>query len=420
MMERVSPAQLKLFSSFSSCDDAWLSALSDQLSLRSAPAKTVLLNLGSTDRGELFLVEGTLVLEARDGRKSVIKSGSESAALPIARLRPSIYRVVALTPVRFLWVAPNLLRPAQEPEPAMQVEFTAQTANELARIEVQEDATTGSLYFDIHEDLKNDALALPTLPAVALRIREMIDSEQSNAEMVAKAAASDPAIAAKLLRISNSPLYRGQSHFETLTQAIVRLGMQSTKQIVTSFAVRELFTSDQPLLKQRLMALWQHSVEVAATCFVLARLNRGLNPEQALLTGLLHDIGVLAIISHAEHYPDIIATPERLESVIHEFGRRVSVLILQKWDFPAAMVEACQKCESWSADNGAQLTYADLVALAQVHLLRGHPDYPQLPDIQTLPAYRKLSNQGLTSAGLLKILDEASEQVDEARQLLLA
>ena len=78
---------------------------------------------------------------------------------------------------------------------------------------------------------------------------------------------------------------------------------------------------------------------------------------------LLHDIGVLAIISHAEHYPDITATPERLESVIHEFGRRVSVLILQKWDFPAAMVEACQKCESWSADNGAQLTYADLVVL---------------------------------------------------------
>ncbi|HNJ74743.1 MAG TPA: hypothetical protein PL081_06775, partial [Pseudomonadales bacterium] len=67
------PEQLKLFSSFSSCDDAWLSALSDQLSLRSAPAKTVLLNLGSTERGELFLVEGTLALEARDGRRSVIK-----------------------------------------------------------------------------------------------------------------------------------------------------------------------------------------------------------------------------------------------------------------------------------------------------------------------------------------------------------
>lgn len=418
-MERVSLDQLKFFSSLRRCDDDWLKALTSQISLRSAPAKAVLLNVGSTEQGELFLVDGSLVLEARDGRKSVITSGSESAMLSIARLRPSMYKVVALTPVRFLWISPSLLKPAKEPEPSMQVEYAALATDELAQLQVQQDSVAGNIYFDIHEDLKNDSLMLPTLPAVALRIREMIDGEQTNAEMVAKAVSSDPAIAAKLLRIANSPLYRGQSRFETLTQAIVRLGMQPTKQIVTSFALRELFISDHPLLNQRLMVLWRHSVEVASTCFVLARMNRGFNPEQAMLAGLVHDIGVLAIVCYAENYPEIIFIPERLETVVHELGRDITTLILQKWDFPPMLIEAGQKCENWLADNGPQLTYADLVVLAQVHLLRGHPDYPQLPEIQTLPAYSKLKNQGLASDGRLKILDEASEQVDEARQLLL-
>ncbi|MDY6829769.1 MAG: HDOD domain-containing protein [Pseudomonadota bacterium] len=420
-MDTLTPEELQQFTPFESLSRAERDRIAQALEIKTAKRKQVLLKVGSDEPGILLLLEGAVGLEANDGRKTVIQAKTAAARNPIARLRPSMYNVVALTPIRYVLVDPRAVSPTDKRSEPLKVDIEASPVFAAGEHQpaTEEESPTGGIYFDIHDDLKNDVLVLPTLPDVALRIRSIVDSDNASADLVAQAVVSDPAIAAKLLRAANSPLYRGQNNFTSVPQAIVRLGMQATKQMVTSFALRELFSSDHPMLNERLNTLWKHSIDVAATCFVLARLNRGFDPERALLTGLVHDVGVVSIVCYAENYPRALTSREQLETIIRELRGDITAMILQKWNFAPPVIEAARLAENWTNDSGPALSYADLVALSQLHLLHDDPYHPDLPALSDVPAYTKLENQELTEDGRLRILAEATAQIEEAKQLLL-
>ena len=90
-------------------------------------------------------------------------------------------------------------------------------------------------------------------------------------------------MAAKLLKAANSALYGGLSAVETCPAAVVRLGMGTTRHLVLSFALKDVFKSDEPMIQERMRVLWKHSAQIAAICFVLAREIEGMQPEEALL-----------------------------------------------------------------------------------------------------------------------------------------
>ena len=103
-----------------------------------------------------------------------------------------------------------------------------------------------------------------------MRVWEFIDNADVDVHKLARTTNTDPAIAAKLIRAANSPLYRGQSRIDQCDNAVVRLGLQTSRQLVSSFAVNELFNSDSPLLEKRTGELWRHSTEIAAISYVIA------------------------------------------------------------------------------------------------------------------------------------------------------
>ena len=91
----------------------------------------------------------------------------------------------------------------------------------------------------------------------------------------------------------------------TGTRASHHTGMISSSAIfaITAglFLLPNLF-SDDPALKKRMRQLWKHSTRVAALCFVLAKQTRAFPPDQALLAGLIHDIGEIAVITYLDKY----------------------------------------------------------------------------------------------------------------------
>src|SRR5690606_27181416 len=113
-------------------------------------------------------------------------------------------------------------------------------------------------------DLEARKFRLTSLPEVALKIRTLLDDEAVNARQLADLINRDPAIAAKIMRAANSPIYLGAAKCETLQNAIVRLGLVTTKQLVVGFTLRDLFQSPVPLLKQLMAEAWEQSTLVAA------------------------------------------------------------------------------------------------------------------------------------------------------------
>ncbi len=281
--------------------------------------------------------------------------------------------------------------------------------------------TDNPLFTEIYDDLINDRLVVPTMPEVALKIRHLVEDNDIPVPQLAKVLNTDPAISAKLIKSANGALYHGQPAVDTCARAISRLGLNTTKHLVVSFVMRNLFHEKihTDLLKERARDLWHHSVEVAAISMALAYATPGFDAEEALLAGLLHDIGELVILTYAESYPDLIVDSDALDGVIKQLKAEIGAVILREWQFPEAFVEAAFGAEEWTRDSGEKPDYCDIVLAAQLLSFIGTTKMENFPDLDDIPAFSKLAGGNLTREVSMKILDAAEEQILETKQLFL-
>lgn len=406
------PDDLRHLYQLRSLDRDQLGVIAERTPIKQARPGERVVQRGTIDNWVFFLLEGELELEAEDGIRERIDAGTEAALRPISYLLPHKYEAVALTPVRYIRINGSLLGQMNKTVRSV----SAPSVTNLASDPIFRD---NPLFRRLYEDLTNDTLDLPSLPEVAHQIQHAIEHDGSDAEKLAKIVEMDPAITLKLVRAANSPLYRGSKTIETCQGAIVRLGMETTRKLVTSFAVSDLFRTESVELHTRMQGLWQHSTTVAAICFVLGRITPLFDAEHALLAGLLHDIGVAVIVSYAEKIPETAANMAHLEALINEFHARVGAMILRKWGFGEDLVQVALEADDWYRDPGPTPDYCDLVLIAQLHSYVGVRRDPPLPRMDDLPAFNKLALGRLTPNLSLEILHEAKNQIAETQRLLM-
>ncbi|PCJ47563.1 MAG: hypothetical protein COA99_00710 [Moraxellaceae bacterium] len=374
------------------------------------------ISAGDQDPYEYYLLAGELVLKAAGDTLNAVKSihaNSHDALKCITRKKPREYDVYAQSNVVLLRVELEHLKSLLSDIPADNYE--------VRKVLREDQPEEKQLFFDIYTDLRNNKLTLPSLPDVALHIRQLIAEGSNNAKTIAQAVNSDAAIAAKLIKASNSPLFRGTKEFETTSAAIVRLGMQTTQQLVTSFTLREVFKAKKPVIKKRMDALWTKSIEIAAISSILAKHSPGLNPEQGLLAGLLHNIGAVPVLMYAEDYEGIANNPEQLEHAIKELSAEIGGVILKRWGFSEEIIAVAQSAQNLQREHAGEVDYCDLVIVAQLYAeLEQHTDdaNPTL-SLESCPAFLKLTSVGtFTPEKSLEILAEAKEQIQETMQML--
>lgn len=411
--DSLSLRRLKQFQPLNRLADDQLVLLASRAERRTFRPGQRVMERGSRDGLEFFLLSGAVDLESVDGRKTSIRSDSEQARNPIARLQPRMYTVIAAEPADFMVVEQDVLTHLLQSAPMSQVEMESDEG--MAGIGGEEH----TLLMEFYGELRSNRLMVPSVPDVAWKVRRAADREDSTADQVAKAITADPAMSAKLVRACNSPLYRGFSDVRNVREAVVRLGMRTTRQLVTVFAMRELFKSHRPALQKRMEALWAHSREVAALAWVLADSATRLNPEEALLAGLLHDIGVVPVLVHAEHHKTLFSDEARLDQAIEELRADVGTAVLENWSFPPAFIETARHSHDWDYESSADApTLVDVVTVAKLHSLVGANQNADVPAFEAVPAYRRLGELKLNASRSLQLLTEARSRVDEVHQLL--
>jgi HD-like signal output (HDOD) protein len=410
--EHPAPGALRHLSTLRDLAQDELHALSNQLYVHEDRKGGVLLEIGATEDTTLYLLEGSCRLIAEDGGIKVIHHTDTSAQAPLARLRPSHYRVIAETDVRYLKIDNALVTQTTG-------SFEQASGLSLETYEVEEDDGYGQmdaenrLTLQIYEDLNADRLLLPSLPHVAVRIGEAVNDADSDARRVAALIETDPAIAVKIVKAANSARFGGVSQIATVAEAVARLGMQNTQILVITFALRELFRTSSKALEKRMLELWEHSRKVAAMTQVLAEKAGGFNVHEALLAGLVHDIGALAVVGYARGFPDVVAHPDALEASIRALRSQLSGMILSKWQLPHELVTAAKEAENWYRDKDGKADYADLIIVAQVHEgIAGDLDPAQIPALGRLGLSPQEVDKGL------EILHEAEDEIAAAKALL--
>jgi len=297
--------------------------------------------------------------------------------------------------------------------------FEQASALTLENYQVEEEDDAGHIGAEnrmtmrIYEDLNTGHLLLPSLPQVAVRIGEAVNDDHSTAQSVATLIETDPAIALKIVKAANSARYGGITPVANVADAVTRLGMHNTRILVVTFALRELFRTSSKALQGRMLDLWKHSRCIAALACVLGDKVGGFNRHEALLAGLVHDIGVLAVIGYARDFPEVAEDPLALESSVRALRAQLGGMILSTWPLPAELTTVAKESENWYRRHPGQADFADLVIVAQLHEgIGGDVDPAKVPALGLLGLSADDVSRGLD------ILHEAHEEVAAAQRQL--
>lgn len=227
----------------------------------------------------------------------------------------------------------------------------------------------------ILDDLEHDRLPLPTLPEVAIRVRETVDDENATMRDISDIIITDAALSARIIQVANSALYRGLSASDNVHNAVTRMGLNTVRSLTTSLVMKQLFQATNPVVDKYLRKTWKLSTDIAALSAILAKTYTRLDSGSALLAGLTHSIGVSPILVKAENDPFLLNNPAKLDRILYELYPIVGARILEKWDFPSIMVMVPMQHLDLNRRNNGDADYTDLVQMALIETVAG-TDHP--------------------------------------------
>ena len=273
-------------------------------------------------------------------------------------------------------------------------------------------ASTGHAVVDeINDALESGRLDLPTLPDMAIKIQNSIDDPNVSADKIVSLLSSDLAISMYIIKTANSAALSNATPVSNLRNAISRLGYRMLRSIVMNITMNKLFQARSPLVSKQMKALWKHSREVAAISYVLAQQQRHLKPDQAMLAGLVHDIGALPLYLYADrHHAHIDQTT--LEELVLKFSGAIGAKLLQSWNFPDELIDVVAGHENLQRASSSNLAdYVDVVTMANLQM----PDTAKYVAWQNVKAAERL---GYTTTDCVNFLPNHADQLAAVKSML--
>ena len=259
---------------------------------------------------------------------------------------------------------------------------------------------------ELIDAIRSNRLVLPTLPEVALKVRDAAEDPRTDSAGIARVIANDAALSARIIRVANSPLLRAASPILDLRMAISRLGMQYTCNLAIGLAMEQMFQATSDTVDRRMREVWAHSTEVAGISAVLAKTYTRLKPDQATLAGLVHQIGALPILRFAEEQRRLLKTPELLDQLISGLHGEIGQLILETWDFPPELSIVPRQYLQFDRQPAA-VDYADVVMVANLQSRIGSDDPLAQLDWHGISAFSRLGLEPDFNAMEVEDLGEA-------------
>ncbi len=259
-------------------------------------------------------------------------------------------------------------------------------------------------------ELSTGKVDLPAFPEVAIRVRRVLSDPDSTVNQVVRVVGSEPTLAARIIRISNSAaLNRSGRQVADLRTAVNLLGYNMVRTAAMSFAMAQIRNADKLKgLEHYLDALWRRSTQVAAYSYVLARTCSKIPADEAMLGGMLHGIGRLYVLTRAVDHPELFSDGTTLEGLIDEWHAPISKAILENWEFSEDMADAVGKQDDHSRDEPGDPDLGDVIAIAIVMASRPSDVAGSGTPLHDLPGARRL---GLDTARTADVMVESDAEV---------
>ncbi|VAW63105.1 hypothetical protein MNBD_GAMMA11-3026 [hydrothermal vent metagenome] len=219
---------------------------------------------------------------------------------------------------------------------------------------------------EVKDAVATERLLLPSLPDVALKIKAECEKEDSSADKIADVICQDPAMSVRLLQVANSSLYRTMHSTDNIHRAITRLGLKLVRNLIMSLSMKQLYHASNDVIAERFRELWLASTKTAAIARLLASNIKHLDAEQAMLAGLIHNIGALPIILMAEDDDDLFDNPEALYTVVKSMQGEIGAYIFRDWHFPHYMIDVANESYHFERKHSGPADYVDIIQAALI------------------------------------------------------
>jgi putative nucleotidyltransferase with HDIG domain len=237
---------------------------------------------------------------------------------------------------------------------------------------------------DIAKELSGEVV-FPTYFDAVLRLRKILNDPDLSIAEIAHAVSVEPLISAKLLQLANSAAFNtGGKQLVDLKSAITRLGLNAVRTAALSIVMTQLMRAKgMAEFSEITHSLWEHSIKTAAAANIVARQMSRQNPEEALLAGLIHDLGAFYMLYRATQYEELRHRPDTIKYLIIQWHESIGVSLLNALGMPEEIVEATIDHDHMRTTPTTVRNLSDIIYVANM-LSGGHfewlmQDKPEIP-----------------------------------------
>lgn len=197
---------------------------------------------------------------------------------------------------------------------------------------------------DIARELSAEDISFPTCFDAALQIRNVLKDPAVSLGKIAKTVNMEPLVATKLLRMANSVLHNpGGKATADIESAVGRVGIETARSVAFAVAMDQLLRSkDLVIFGEISKDLWTHTIRTAAAARVLARAFTKLNRDDAMIAGLVHDLGAFYMLYRAAQYEELRLRPDTVKYLISQWHESIGESLMSALGLPEHIIEAAR------------------------------------------------------------------------------
>ena len=266
-------------------------------------------------------------------------------------------------------------------------------------------------------ELSGGKVELPGFPHVVLRVQRVLSDVKADAARIVQVIGGEPVLSAQLMRMANSAaLNPAKVPVADLKAAVARVGLDNVRTATIACAVQQLRAAPQLRgLERPLDALWQRSILVASLCHVAASRLTRVNPDTALLAGILQGIGKLYILTRASGHRELFSDETRYLQIEHDWHLSIAAALLENWGFGDEIVQAVHESETPERDARGGVGLSDVLAVGV--LLAEHHSQPHIIKARVNSA-RLLQRLQLDEKKCEAFIADSTESVKALREAL--
>jgi HD-like signal output (HDOD) protein len=286
-----------------------------------------------------------------------------------------------------------------------------------SRSQPAEAETTGSPFqflSDLARELSAGRIDLPSFPDAVARVQHVLSDDSITSERIARVVGSDAGLAARILTMANSTLlHRGGSPVTDLKVAVTRIGHDSIRAAALAYATAQVrHAADLAHIRTDLERFWQEGIRVAALAHAMAKESQLMRPDEALLAGLLHNIGKVYIIART---PKDAVQVHVDDAVLRDWHPGIGQALIENWKLPEDIAVAVGGQNDVERSHAAPADLQDLLIVAVSLATQMANNAADDAALAQMPAAAAM---GLTDSAIVRIMLESQTEMETLQAAL--